>query len=317
MKTKHAVTVPSTLVSLAIALGAAALMAPTAVFARESPVIMINNAAAKADIEVTPLRGGLTMLAGSGGNITVYTTPKGTLLVDAGINLSAAKLEAAVTKLGPAPIKYVINTHWHWDHTDGNIWASKSKPVIIAHPNTLRNVSKVTPVKDWDYTFQPMAKEARPNMMVDKAKTLKFGDETIKIEGFGPGHTDTDLWVKFEKANVLVLGDIFWNGVYPFIDNQNGGGINQAIAWADKAVKASKDDTIVVPGHGPVGTKADLVDFRDMLVGIRDKVAPMKKQGKTLAEVVAAKPTAKWDAKYGQFVINPDFFTRLVYEGLK
>lgn len=295
---------------------AAAMNAPVHGAEAVSPVIKINEAAAKAEITVEPLRGGISVLMGSGGNITVLSAKEGKLMVDAGIAVSQARVEAALDKLGPGKVKYLINTHYHWDHTDGNKWVQASGATIIAHKNTLKHVSESTRVEDWNYTFDPLPEAARPKVLVDTDKTITFAGSKVIMKNFGDGHTDSDLWVYFAKADVLVLGDIFWNGVYPFIDNAHGGGINQAIRWADHAIKQCGANTIVVPGHGPVGNRAQLVEFRDMLATIRDNVAALKKQGKSLDEIIAAKPTAAFDAKYGKFVIDPAFFTRLVYAGL-
>jgi glyoxylase-like metal-dependent hydrolase (beta-lactamase superfamily II) len=136
------------------------------------------------------------------------------------------------------------------------------------------------------------------------------------LKGFGPGHTDTDVTVYFTKADVMALSDIFWNGVYPFIDGDTGGSIDGMIRLVNASLEHVTDKTIIVPGHGPVGNRAKLIEFRDMLVGIPENVARLKKQGKSLDEVIAAKPTAAYDAKWGGFVIDPAFFTRLVYTGL-
>jgi glyoxylase-like metal-dependent hydrolase (beta-lactamase superfamily II) len=304
------------LLACLIAATPCALMPTLAQAQAVSPVIKINEAAAKAEITVEPLRNGLSVLMGSGGNITVLVAREGKLMVDAGIAVSQPRLEAALDKLGPGKVKYVINTHYHWDHTDGNKWLAQTGAKIVAHKNTLKHVSEPTRVEDWNFTFDPLPPAARPTVVVDKDKTINFGGEKVSIKNFGIGHTDSDIWVYFPKADVLVLGDIFWNGVYPFIDNAHGGGIKQAIAWADHALKRAGPKTIVVPGHGPVGNRAQLEEFRNMLVSIRDKVAALKKQGKSLDEIIAAKPTADFDAKYGNFVIDPAFFTRLVYAGL-
>ena len=295
---------------------AAAMSAPVHGAEAVSPVIKINEAAAKAEITVEPLRGGISVLMGSGGNITVLSAKEGKLMVDAGIAVSQPRVEAALDKLGPGKVKYLINTHYHWDHTDGNKWVQASGATIIAHKNTLKHVSESTRVEDWNYTFDPLPEAARPKVLVDTDKTITFAGSKVIMKNFGVGHTDSDLWVYFPKADVLVLGDIFWNGVYPFIDNAHGGGINQAIRWADHAIKQCGPNTIVVPGHGPVGNRAQLVEFRDMLATIRDNVAALKKQGKSLDQIIAAKPTAAFDAKFGGFVIDPAFFTRLVYAGL-
>jgi glyoxylase-like metal-dependent hydrolase (beta-lactamase superfamily II) len=271
---------------------------------------------AKTDLDVEPQRGNITVLLGSGGNITVLTGKDGKFLVDAGISPSKEKLQVALNKLGPTPVKYLVNTHWHWDHTDGNLWMHEAGAQIIAQKNTLKHLSETTHVDDWNWTFQPVPAGARPTILVDQEKTFDFDGTKIAIDHFGPGHTDGDLWVYFEKADVLAMGDTFWNGYYPFIDNEDGGNINDAIKWTDKAIERTTDRTILVPGHGPVGTRADLIAFRDMLVTVRNNVLSLKQQGKSLDEIIAAKPTAAFDDKWGHFVIGPAHFVALVYAGL-
>jgi glyoxylase-like metal-dependent hydrolase (beta-lactamase superfamily II) len=290
---------------------------PNRVFAQiTSPVTKINEAAAKADITVQALRGDISVLMGSGGNIAVYKSPAGKLLVDAGIAVSQTKIQAALDRIDQSPVKYVINTHWHWDHTDGNKWVHDLGATIVGHENTLKHLSMATRVEDWNYTFQPAPVVARPTIIVKTDKTLDFGGETIVIKGFGSGHTDSDITVYFTKADVMSLGDIFWNGYYPFIDYSTGGSIDGAIRLVNASLELVTDRTVIIPGHGPVGNRAQLIEFRDMLVAIRANVTHLKKQGKSLDEIIAAKPTAKYDAKFGGFVIDPAFFTRLVYTGV-
>lgn len=282
-----------------------------------SPVIKINAAAATDPILTTPLRGPLSMLSGSGGNITVLSGKQGQLMVDAGIAVSRPRIETALAALGKRPIKYLINTHYHWDHTDGNPWVHEDGATIIATAGTVKRVTSTIRVDDWDYTFKPLAAAGVPSEILKADKTYHFDGQTVEVKLLNPSHTDTDLYVIFKEANVASLGDLFWNGVYPFIDNENGGGIDGMIKADDAILAQLKDDVVIVPGHGPVGTKKELREFRDMLAAIRDNVAALKKQGKSRDEVIAAKPTAKFDDTYGHFVIGPDFFTRIVYDGLK
>jgi glyoxylase-like metal-dependent hydrolase (beta-lactamase superfamily II) len=271
---------------------------------------------AKGDIITVPLRGNINVLMGSGGNIVVLSGSEGKFLVDSGIRPSKDKLQAAFNEISPSPLKYVVNTHWHWDHTDGNEWMHEAGATIIAQKNTLKHLSETTHVDDWNWTFAPVPAGARPTIIVEDEREFDFAGDTIKVEHFGPGHTDGDLLVYFEKADVMALGDTFWNGNYPFIDNEDGGGVNSAIAWANEAIERVTDKTILVPGHGSVGNRTQLIEFRDMLVAVRDKVAALKSQGKSLEDVIAAKPTAAFDDKWGRFVIDAKFFTKLVYEGL-
>ena len=281
-----------------------------------SPVLLINADAATADITVQKLRGNVSVLMGSGGNIVVLTTPGGKLLIDGGIAVSRPRVEAALNGLGPAPIKFLINTHYHWDHTDGNAWLHEKGATIVAHENTLKRLSEGTRVIPWGYTFPPVPAAGLPTVVFKTEKTMPFEGETVAMKHSGDGHTDTDISVYLKTADVLHVGDLWWKGHYPFIDYNGGGGIDQTIRSVNACIDIATPNTIIVPGHGPVSDRAQLIGFRDMLVAVRANVAGLKKQGKSLSETVAAKPTAAFDAEYGDFLINPAFFTMLVYMGV-
>jgi glyoxylase-like metal-dependent hydrolase (beta-lactamase superfamily II) len=153
--------------------------------------------------------------------------------------------------------------------------------------------------------------------LIDLKRSLNLNGSSIALKHYGAAHTDSDISVTFGEADILHAGDTFWNGIYPFIDYSTGGNIDGMIAASEANISATTDKTIIIPGHGqPVSNKSELQEFRDMLVTIRDNVATLKQQGRSRDETVAAKPTAAFDAKWGNFVIDPDFFTRLVYEGV-
>jgi len=282
----------------------------------ESPVNLINDEARAGNIVITALRESISMLSGSGGNIAVLSSAQGKFMVDGGITLSEAPLQAALETLGPGKPRYLINTHWHWDHADSNGWLHAMGATIIAHPNSLKHLSEAVRVEDWQHTFEPVSMNARPTSLVSSSRTIDFAGEKALVKYYGPAHTDGDLYVYFEKADVLATGDTYWNGVYPFIDTVAGGSIDGMIHAAEINIARSTAKTIVVPGHGPLAKRADLIEYRDMLVEIRRNVAALKQEGKTLDEVIAARPTAKFDPKWGNFVINPAFFTGLVYRGV-
>lgn len=300
----------------AFLIGACASAAGAADAQTESPVIKINEAAAKTDITTIPLRRGVSILMGSGGNIAVLTAPDGKFLVDGGIAVSKDKIQKALANLGGGSAKYLVNTHWHWDHTDGNSWLHDAGATIIGHSKTLEHLSRTVRVEDWKYTFQPLPAAGRPTVLVDAERTMTFGGDDIRIKPYKAAHTDGDLSVYLKKADVLATGDTFWNGYYPFIDYVEGGGIDGMIEAANANVAMTTDKTIIVPGHGPVADRGQLIAFRDMLVAIRKNVAELKAKGSTIDQVVAAKPTSAFDATWGQYVIDPAFFTRLVYRGL-
>jgi glyoxylase-like metal-dependent hydrolase (beta-lactamase superfamily II) len=274
------------------------------------------RAAAGAKISIQPIRRNLSILEGSGGNIAVLTGPEGKLLVDAGFTVSRDAIKNALSSISADPIKHLINTHWHTDHTDGNGWLHDAGATIVAHDNTRKHLSVSTRVEGWKYTFEPASPGAIPATVFNADYRLKWNDSSIILEYYGPSHTDCDISVHFTEAEVIHVGDTWWNGVYPFIDYSTGGSIDGTIRAAETNLARVTDRTIFIPGHGAVGGKSDLAEYRNMLVAIRESVAAMKKEGRTLEEIVAAKPTAPFDAKWGQFLITPAMFTGLVYAGV-
>jgi glyoxylase-like metal-dependent hydrolase (beta-lactamase superfamily II) len=280
-------------------------------------VSLIKDSAATSPIVTHKLRNNISVLEGSGGNIVVLTGPDGKVMVDAGIGVSRPQLTNALAELGADPITHLINTHWHFDHADGNAWLNSVGARIIAHQNTARHLSEIQRVEDWDYNFLPLSEAGIPSEVFAAEHNLSLNGASIRLKYYGPAHTDSDISVTFTEGNVVHVADTFWNGIYPFIDYSTGGSIDGMIAASDANLAATNGDTIIIPGHGkPVSNKAELQEFRDMLVAIRDNVAKLKGQGRSRDETVAAKPTAAFDAKWGQFVIDPGFFTRLVYEGV-
>lgn len=280
-------------------------------------VSLIKDSAATAKITTYKLRGNISVLEGSGGNIAVLTGPDGKLLIDAGIRVSRPQLAKALADLGGDPVTHLVNTHWHFDHADGNEWLHAAGAKIIAQENTRKHLAEVQRVEDWDYNFLPLGAGGIPSEVFASSHALKLNGTSIGLKYYGPAHTDSDITVTFADANIVHVADLFWNGIYPFIDYSTGGSIDGMIAACDGSLAVMDKDTIVIAGHGkPVGNKAEFQAFRDMLVGCRDNVARLKKQGRTRDETVAAKPTAPFDAIWGQFVIDPGFFTRLVYQGV-
>ena len=301
---------PASILSLAIM---ATLASPA--FAL-SPVIAINNEAKTASVSVTPVHEGISVLMGSGGNVTVLRGPDGILMIDGGISYSQGSMSKALALISSKPPKYLIDTHYHWDHTDGNGWLHERGAIIVAQENTVKRLSVATRVDDWEFTFPISRPSAMPTVTFAADKTLQFAGQTIELKYYGPSHTDTDIWAYFVEADVLSTGDTWWNGHYPFIDNENGGTIDGMIRAANANLAKVTEHTVIVPGHGPIGGKKELIGYRDMLVGVRAKVAALKSSGKSRSDVVAAKPTADYDSKWGGFVIDGEFFTRLVYDGL-
>jgi glyoxylase-like metal-dependent hydrolase (beta-lactamase superfamily II) len=296
---------------------AAAYFAPRATLAADPDDGLVQGSrkgAAGAKIVVRTVREKLSVLEGSGGNIAVLHGPEGKLLVDAG--MSKANVQAALDSVGRGPVRYVVNTHWHFDHTDGNAWMHETGATIVAHENTRKRMAAATRVDAWNFTFPPSPAGALPQIAFRGVTALHFNETAVALEPYAPAHTDGDVRVAFTGLDVVHLGDTWWNGHYPFIDYSTGGSINGMIRAAEENVDAVTDKTIAIPGHGPVGGRKELTEFRDLLRRVRDAVADLKKQGRSADEVVAAKPTAEYDVKWGTFFIGPDVFTRLVYAGV-
>lgn len=297
---------------------AGAWLTPRQAYAAAQGIVQsIQTEAAKAPIAAHRLRGGVTVLEGSGGNIAVLAGPDGKVMVDAGIAVSRPQLGKALAEIGPEPVTHLINTHWHFDHANGNEWLHELRPTILAQENTLKHLTTMQRVEDWDYDFPPLSAGALPTDVFATDRVLRVNGTTLVMKYYGPAHTDCDISVQFAEADILHAGDTYWNGIYPFIDYSTGGSIDGSIRAADANLAMSTDATIIIPGHGqPVSNRRELQAYRDMLLAIRANVAALKGEGRSLEAIVAAKPTAAYDAHWGQFVIGPDLFTRLVYEGV-
>jgi len=300
----------------ATSISAAALFTSRGLFAEKAGIVpTMVKAAAGARIDIHPLRRNISILEGSGGNIAVLTGQDGKLLIDAGFAVSRARILAALDSINSNPIRTLINTHWHVDHTDGNAWLHAAGATIMAHANTRKHLSVATRVEGWNYTFPAAPAGAIPAKMFDQRRTIHVNNTGVLLKHYTPAHTDSDISVHFVEADILHVGDTWWNGFYPFIDYSTGGGIDGMIRATEDNLAIVTEKTIIIPGHGPVGDKSQLAEYRDMLVSIRENVAVLKRQGRSLEQTVAAKPTAPYDAKWGQFLMTPAIFTGLVFSG--
>ncbi|HST09881.1 MAG TPA: MBL fold metallo-hydrolase [Terriglobales bacterium] len=302
--------------------GTVGLLAPHVLFATQEVVSVpglvekARNEAASATITIQRLRGNISVLMGAGGNIVVFPGRDGKLIIDAGYAGARPQIANALAGISSDPIKHLINTHWHFDHTDGNEWLHSAGATILAHENTRKHLSTSTRVEGWAFTFPASPAGAIPTEEFLTERTLDLNGASIALKYYEPAHTDGDISVHFTNADIIHVGDTFWNGFYPFIDYSTGGSINGMIRATEASLAKVTDKMIVIPGHGAIGDKSQLTLYHDLLVTARDKVAALKKQGKTFDEIVAAKPTAPWDAKWGVGFMNPRMFTGLVFEGV-
>jgi cyclase len=267
-------------------------------------------------LQTLKLRDNIYMLYGPGGNMVALNGADGKVLVDSSFVTAAPKVLDALNGMGNAPLKVLVNTHWHFDHTDGNQAMHEAGALIVAHENTRKRLSTPQSMPAFGLHFDASPAAALPQQTFTEGTALYFGNEQIHLGYFSPAHTDTDIYVHYANGNVLHMGDIWFNGNYPLIDAGTLGNINGMVTASEQGVKLADADTKIVPGHGPLGDKGGLKEYHDMLATIRDRVKKQKDAGKSLAEVTAAKPTADFDAKWGNGSIKPDFFVNLVYSTL-
>lgn len=270
----------------------------------------------KVEIVTTKLAPGLAMLVGAGGNIAVSTGADGPVIVDDQFAPLAPKIRAAVRALQDAPIRFVINTHFHFDHTGGNEAFGAAGALILAHENVRVRLSTEQFSKLMNRGFPASPAGALPVVTFGDGVTLHWNDETIRVEHIANAHTDGDSHVWFEHANAVHMGDTFVNGFYPFVDIESGGRLAGLIASANRVLERAKPDTRIVPGHGPLATPGDLAEFRDMLVELRARIEKGIASGQTLDAFLAAKPLADLEAKWGDGFLKTDQVIRLIWMDL-
>ena len=267
-----------------------------------------------APITATELGPNLSMLAGPGGNVVVLRGSEGKIVVDTFVQPAWNNLTAALDKLGKEKITTVIDTHWHFDHADNNGAFRKVGAAVVAHDNTKKRMSETHVIMG--STIPPAPADALPTLTFSATRRIDANGDQVMLGKIPDAHTDTDIYIKFQKANVLHLGDVFFNGMYPFIDATTGGSINGMIEGTTFSMKQADASTKIVPGHGPLGDLKSLTAFRDMLVTARDRVAKLKKSGQSLKDVIAAQPTKDLDATWGKGFFPPNDFVALVYNTL-
>ena len=279
-------------------------------------VAKMRASGATAVLKTEKLHDLVYVVTGSGGNVAVLNGPDGKVMVDTGFGTSERQFRAALAAIGSEPLKLLINTHWHFDHTDGNEWLHKAGATVMAHENTRLRLSTPQEIAAFHLHFDPSPADALPQQTFLEQSKLYLNGETLALEHYRPAHTDSDIFIHFQRADVFHAGDTFFSGRYPMIDASTGGSIGGMIAAADRTLSIVDANTKIIPGHGLVSDRQGLQEYRSMMAEVQARVGKLKKQGKTLEEAVAAKPTADLDAKWGQGGIAPDFFVTLVYTTL-
>ena len=256
------------------------------------------------------------MLTGSGGNIGLCVGEDGLYMIDSQFGPLSEKIMTAIASIKDAPIKYLINTHWHGDHVGGNENFNRKGAIIVAHENVRKRVSTEQHNKAFNRTTPPSPEGAWPSITFTDDIHFHANGEDMLIFHVHNAHTDGDAMVYFTQSNVLHMGDTFFSGRYPYIDLGSGGTINGIIAAANKALFVIDDDTKIIPGHGPLSTKADLKMYRDVLMIARDRVKKAIKAGQTIEEIKAAKLNSDYDEAWGSGFINAETFVDIIFTDL-
>jgi cyclase len=269
----------------------------------QQPAPAATSAAPDTKVETVTVAPGIYMLVGRGGNIGLTVGADGAAIIDDQFADMVPKIRAAVALLAEQPVRFVINTHLHGDHTGGNDAFGKAGAVIIAQDNVRKRLGATSVNPTTSVAIEPRAREALPVITFADSATLHFNDDDLEFTHLPNAHTETDIVVRFRKANVVHMGDTFTGG-FPFIDGGNGGTLDGFIRAHETVLATIDDNTKVIRGHGPLGNKAELQAYHDMLVIVRDRVAKLVKAGKTQEQVIEARPTKEFEDQYGGASFN-------------
>ena len=270
----------------------------------------------KVQIQTVDVAPGVHMLVGSGGNIGVSSGSDGVLIIDDQYAPLTEKIRAAVAAIHKDPIRFVVNTHWHGDHTGGNENLGAAGAVIVAHESVRRRMSSEQISEFFKRTTPASPKDALPVMTFTENVSFHVNGDELYVFHVDPAHTDGDSIVQWKKANVFHMGDLYFSGGFPFIDLDSGGSLDGVIAAAEKVLGLANDGSKIIPGHGPLSTKKDLTAYRDMLKTIRSRIHSQITSGKSLDEVKASGPTKEWDETLGKGFVNGERLTEFAYRSL-
>src|SRR5947208_4194698 len=299
---------------MALVVSVMALSGPLS--AQQPPAASAPPDFSKVEIKITGLGDNVHMLEGQGGNITVAVAKDGIIMVDGEFAPLHDKIKAAIATFSKLPIKYLINTHYHGDHTGGNEPFANDGVIIFAQENVRTRLEAGTTNGLTGARTPPAPQAALPSDTYTNFSKIRLSGRVADLKHVANAHTDGDTYVWFKTANVLATGDTFTNDRYPNIDFANGGNIKGMIAAADACLKLANAKTRIVPGHGPVANKAALTEYRTMLVTARDRMAKLVQEGKSEDEVLAAKPFADLDAKWASNELASKNFIRVAYHSL-
>ena len=271
-----------------------------------------------AEVTTKKVNENLFLLYGLGGNIAVSTGNDGVLIVDSQIPIIFPKIMKAIKKLSDDKIIYTINTHWHWDHSDGNLVLDSDVTKIISHSNARKNMQKggLINMGTTILNQEPYPKSALPVITHENGMSLYFNDEKIDLFHFGPAHTTGDTVIYFTNQNAIHLGDVFFSNSYPFIDVDNGGSLSGMINYLEKIVLVIDKDTIVMPGHGEISSISDIKETIEMLKTVKNRILKSIKNNQSLEQIISSNITKDFDKKYNTLLLRDTFIDR-AYASLK
>ena len=266
----------------------------------------------KVEIRTEQLSPSTYVLFGAGGNIGLSVGADSVFVIDDQYAPLSEKIAAAIKKITDKPVQFVLNTHWHSDHTGGNENFAKGGALIIAHDNVKKRLSTEQFIEFLRAKEAPLPKIAQPVVTFSTDVTFHINGDEVYAFHMPKAHTDGDAIIHFRKSNVIHMGDIFFNGFYPFIDTSSGGSPEGVVAAADRVLAMADDATRIIPGHGPVSNKAELKIYRDMVATVSARVKKLAQEGKKLDEIIAAKPSAEYDERWGKGFIPTGRFIEML-----
>ena len=266
----------------------------------------------KVEIRAEKLAESVWMLTGSGGNLAVSAGEDAVFLVDDQYAPLTEKIVAAIGRISAKPVRFVLNTHWHGDHVGGNESLGRAGAVIVAHDNTRKRLGTEQFLEMWRATVKPLPKAGLPVVTFSQDTTFHLNGEEIRAFHAPRAHTDGDVIVHFAGSDVIHMGDVFWNRLYPLVDTGSGGTMDGVIAAVDRALALATARTRIIPGHGPLATRDDLMAYRDMLAAVTERVRRMIREGSKLEEIADSGVTADFDAVWGRGFIPPRKFAEMV-----
>ena len=310
----------SVLRACALAVGSMALPRFAGTTARAADPSNAPSAAAASTqppaIRSESIAGKLSLISGAGGNIATLPGDDGVLVIDSGLASVAAGTAAEISKAAPGPLALLVNTHWHFDHAGGNERLARAGARIIAHENCRKRLAVDQHNDFFDKTWPASPAIALPIVTFSTETNIHLNGEDIRIVPVPPAHTDSDVIVRFEKANVVHTGDIFFRGMFPFIDYSSLGWIGGMASAAKQALAMTDAQTRIIPGHGPLGTQEDLKSYIAFLDTVLERLTKLKEAGKTPNEAIAALPTRGFDEERTAGLFKPEQFVRFAYAGL-